>query len=266
LFVNDPNLRKERAMKKRLSFLFFGFFFAVLFCGAAFGWTTRKEPPVFKTHEEERLYQLAHGEILTDGGYMTKGAWGIMEGVIQAPPAVVWNIFIHPENWVKYHFPNLVDSRPTDAKISEKISSTPNIQDFYREIGNKVIDPVKTRKDGGTWISYTFQSYDLPWPLSDRWMILKNQMDETERGVYRATWIRAAGNIRTMEGSLLLKPFDGNPNLTFLEYQVRSDPGSNVPKFLLRWGIKKTMPAAIQAIRRGAAAEIQLNRPDYLLR
>jgi hypothetical protein len=49
----------------------------------------------------------------------------------------------------------------------------------------------------------------------------------------------------------VIEPFDV-PHLTIMTKYATSDPGSTVPKFLLRWGLKKSMPGTIEAIRREA--------------
>ena len=215
----------------------------------------KEERPVFKNQEEERLYRLRHGEILTDGGYLKKGVWGRMEGVIQAPTEVVWKLFLDADAWRRYRFPTLADSRAVTAEIAKEVESTKKVEDFYQAIGDRVFDPMKERKTGGVWESYTFQYYDVPWPVANKWMIVKNINDETHiaEGVYKGSWTKAAGNVRTLSGEMKLEPFESDRNLTRMVYYVESDPGSSVPKFLLKWGVKKTMPQAIRVIRREAA-------------
>jgi hypothetical protein len=249
-------------------FTFFVLFFTVLPpfpADAVYKVKPKAEKPVFGTAEEERLYRLGKGEILTDGGYLKKGVWGKMEGVIQAQPEVVWKLFLNSNEWKNYRFPNMIDSRAaTDAMVKE-VGLSEKVEDFYRAIGNQAIDPFAERKKGAVWTNHTFQHYDLPWPVANRWMVVKNTNDETRvaEGVYRSEWAKAAGNVRTLDGSLSLEPFDGDKNRTLLVYQIKSDPGSHVPKFLLKWGVKKTMPAAIRIIRREAAKVV---RPVPLLK
>lgn len=211
--------------------------------------------PVFANASEERLYRLRHGEVLADGGYLPKGVWGRMEGLIQAPPDVVWRLYLQANDWKRYRLPNLFDSRAVSEEVARFAASTQKVEDFYKVLGDRFFDPEKDRRKGGVWTNHTFQYFDIPWPIANRWFVVRSLNDETKahEGIYRAEWVKAAGNVRTIEGEILFEPFEGRRNLTRMEYNVKSDPGSSVPKFLVKWGVKKSMPAAIRAIRREAA-------------
>ncbi len=260
-------------MRKRISCLFFLMAgLLVLSPSLEATFKVKKKPeeakPVFQNAEEERLYRLGKGEILTDGGYLSKrgGVWGKMAGVIQAPPDVVWRLFIHANDWKQYGIPNMLDSRSVTAEIASAAAGSDKVEEFYKVMGGRVIDTLTYQKPGGVWTDYTFQHYDLPWPVANRWMVVKNANDETRRGegIFRCSWVKVAGNVRTIEGSLILKPFSDDRGRTLMEYNVRSDPGSSVPRFLVKWGVKKSMPAAIRAIRRAAAR--LTGRPPPLLK
>ena len=95
-------------------------------------------------------------------------------------------------------------------------------------------------------------------------MIVKNTYDETKssQGIYRVEWTKVAGDVKTMEGYFLVEPFGNTGDRTLLTYEVRSNPGSRVPRFLLKWGVKKAMPASIRATRRQATK--QFGRPPPL--
>ncbi len=226
--------------------------------------TQKEERPSFKSPEEERLYRLRHGEVLTDGGYLKKGVWGRMEGVIQAPTDVVWKLFLDANAWKRYGLPTMADSRAVTGEIAHEVESSKKVEDFYQAIGTLVVDPMERRRKGGIWENYTFQHYDLPWPVANKWMIVKNINDETgiSDGIYRGTWTKAAGNVRSLEGEIRLEPFEGDRHRTLMLYSVKSDPGSTVPKFLLKWAVKKSMPQAIRVIRREAA---KISRPSAIL-
>ena len=235
--------------------LLLAFLFLIPASEATYKVKPKEAKPVFASAAEERLYRLRKGEILTDGGYLKKGVWGKMEGVVQAPAEIVWRLFVQANEWRRYRFPNMTDSRAVTEAIVKEVGGSDKVEDVYRVIGDRIFDATADRKKGGVWTGYTFQHYDLPWPVANRWMIVKNSNDETRlgEGIYRSEWTKAAGNVRTLDGTLSLEPFEKDPNLTLLIYEIRSDPGSSVPKFLLKWGVKNTMPAAIRIIRREAA-------------
>lgn len=225
-----------------------------------------KPRPVFNSAQEEHLYGLSHGEIYTNGGYVKEGVWGTMEGVIEAPSELVWKLFLRTNDWKYYRLPNLTDSRAVTEEIVERVGDNQKAKAFYEALGDQVINPVRHRNPTGVWHSYTFQYYDLPWPLADKWMVVKNKNDETKGagGVYKVEWDSVVGNVKTMSGSMILEPFEGDKERTRMEYHVLSNPGSKVPRFLIKWGVKSTMPAAIRAIRR--VSEEAYGRPPPLLK
>jgi hypothetical protein len=48
-----------------------------------------------KENYEDRLRK---GEAITEGGYLEKGVWGKLEGVVDVPPVIVWRLFFKPIN------------------------------------------------------------------------------------------------------------------------------------------------------------------------
>lgn len=209
--------------------------------------------PALQNSGEDRLQRLRQGEVLTDGGYLKKGVWGGMEGVVQATPDRVWRLFIYANNWKKYGLPDLVDCRAVNEAILGQVKGTKKVEDFYKALGNQVIDPVEHRVSRSKWENYTFQMFNLPWPVSDKWYVIQNFADETRsaEGIYKTTWEKRAGNVRSLHGELDLEPFEGDKNKTLLRYRVESNLGS-VPRFLVKWGVKKSLPSAMKVIRREA--------------
>jgi hypothetical protein len=222
--------------------------------------------PVFSSPEEERLYRLRRGEIFTDGGYLKKGVWGQMEGVVQAPPKIVWRLFIHANEWTKYKLPQLVDSRALSEEVALGAVPLKKVEDFYKLLGDRIFDATQNQKSKATWNNHTFQYYDLPWPVSNKWMVMRNTNDETEgeKGIYRCQWEKIAGNLRSLKGEFRIEPFAGDSKRTLLFYRVETDPGSGVPRFLLKWGVKKSLPAAMRVIRRESLR--LANQPSPILK
>ncbi len=263
-----PKVRQKRLIKKPLLWtLLLLSFWSAFPSNLQAGYKVKKpEKAVFASPEEERIYGLDQGQILTDGGYLKKGVWGKMEGVIDAPPLVVWRIFIQVNEWKKYGLPNLTDSRALPETLALQSAGLKKAADFYSIIGDRVFDATENEVTGHVWINYAFQYYNLPWPVADRWMVMKNVNNEKERdkGVFHCEWSKVGGNVNTINGNVLIEPFQGDPKRTRMEYYVESDPGSSIPKFLLKWGIKRTLPAAIKIIRR--EAQRVLTTPQPLLK
>lgn len=226
----------------------------------------KQEQAAFASPEEERIDRLDHGEILTDGGYLAKGVWGKMEGVVEAPPVLVWRIFLAANDWKNYGLPHLTDSRAVPEDLALQSQGLKKVDDYYQIIGDQVYDPAQNQRTGTVWNNFTFQYYDLPWPVANRWFVLKNVNNEKEgeSGKYLSEWTKVGGNVNTLNGKMTISPFNGDKNRSLVEYYIESDPGSAVPRFLLKWGIKKTMPDAIRIVRR-ESGRLQ-SRPPPLLK
>jgi hypothetical protein len=189
-----------------------------------------------------------------------------MEAVVDAPPNIVWRLFIYANDWKGYGLPELIDCRAVDQAILDQVKETKQVKAFYKALGNRVIDPVENRIPRAKWENYTFQFFNMPWPVSDKWFIIKNHADETDsdREIYKTSWEKMAGNVRGMSGTLDLEPFEGDRNRTLFRYRVEADPGGFIPKFMLKWGVKRSMPQAIFVIRRQSV--LLKNKPAPLLK
>ncbi len=209
--------------------------------------------------------RLAQGEIVSEGGYLQKGVWAKMQGVVQASPEVVWELFIQANDWKRYRIPHLTDSRAVTPDVASAVSASEHVEDYYKAAGATVVNPVAGRKKGQVWVNHSFQYYNLPWPVANKWMVVKTQNDESRSAEhrFRGEWTKTAGNVRSVDGNIVIEPFDNSPQLTLMTYYATSDPGSAVPKFLLKWGLKKTMPATLEAIRR-EAAKVTGKPPSFL--
>ena len=200
------------------------------------------------------LGELQRGKVLSEGGHEKRVVWGRMAGVVKAPPSVVWELFIDSDAWPRYGIPRLLDSRLVSRELAAAMKTEKKVDDFYASLGTQQVPLKGQRRAGGKWTHFAFQHYDVPWPVKNRWMIVDTQDNETASGEgrYLAALKLAGGNLKMMEGEFRLSRFEGDPRRTLLEYSVRTDPGAHVPRFLVKWGVKKIMPAVIEAIRRQA--------------
>ena len=205
----------------------------------------------------QRLEQLRAGHLFAKGGYSAGGVWAKMEVVIQAPPALVWKLFTSSNDWNSYGVPFLLDTRAVNRDIAELVQESDDVQDVYGAIGTRTFDPYEKRRAGEKWPSYVFQFVDVKWPLDDRWVISFNKHDEgrASQGIYAMEWEKVAGDVRIYRGEMILRPFDGNPQMTRLVYVIDIHPGSFVPRFLLKGVVTHSFPDAIHAIRRAARRE-----------
>ncbi|MBI2083626.1 MAG: hypothetical protein HYT76_08705 [Deltaproteobacteria bacterium] len=200
-------------------------------------------------------------EFFSDGGYEGKMVWGKMVATIPAPPQFVWEIYIDVNQWDKIGIARLIDSRLVNLKIVEQVKETDDVDDLYEALGPQVFSVEPLRRKGGEWRHLHFQFFNVPWPISNKWLVLDMKDIETrsERGIYRAEWTLAAGNLESMEGYIQFEPNQGDRKTTRLEYYVKVNPGSHVPKFLVRWAVNSAMPRTIQAIRRETVRRLTLS-------
>lgn len=234
----------------------------ILFCFSSLSFAQEKDSFQNRDRLEQRLSQ---GEIFTDGGFEGKAVWGKMKAVINVPPEIVWKLFIKTNDWKYYKMPTLADSHTVNAEILRQVGSSTKSERFYQVFGSQFIDPFLFQKKGQKWTGYFFQFFDLPWPVANHWMIVKADYDEAkiQESTYRCDWVKEAGNIVMSEGSFKLSRYQGDRYRTLFDYDVVADTGSSVPKFLLKWGIKSTMPGIVQAIRK--VAQEEYGRPPPIL-
>ncbi len=200
------------------------------------------------------IEQSQNGDIISEGGYDGHAIWAKLIGVLPAPPEIVWQLFIDSDAWNRYDIPRLIESRLVSAEITEACRDFHQVGKFYKVLGEQHFSITPIRRVGGKWIHYAFQYYNVPWPVANRWMIVETVDDETRRveGIYSSRMHQVAGNLRTLEATLLLKPYGVGSKKTLMEYWVKTDPGSHVPRFLMRWGIKKILPQVIFSLRQEA--------------
>lgn len=198
------------------------------------------------------MNRVSRGEIITDGGFQGKEVWGKMVAVINVPPDIVWDLFIRTNDWKYYKMPTLADSHTVNQQIVDAVGDSQKVENFYKKLGAQVVDPFSFRKRGDVWQGHFFQYFDLPWPVSNRWMIVKARYDERQiaQSHYVCEWEKISGNIKSSQGSFKLSRFEEDPRRTLFVYDVKADTGSHVPRFLLKWGLQSTMPGIVQAIRR----------------
>ena len=216
----------------------------------ALAYTVKKIPV-----KESFVKSLDRGWIYTTSDYDSgTSIQAKMQVVIEAPPEQVWELYTQNNNWKLYKIPTLVDSRALNESFVNELknSKVKKVRRFYSLLADRFHDPYATRHRGGKWESFAFQYYDLPWPVDNKWLVLKQIHDEskTSSSVFASESFGVGGNIKSFYSSAVFKPFENNPNRTLMDYKVTVDTGYPVPKFLLAWGTEQTLPRVMKAIRR----------------
>lgn len=184
------------------------------------------------------------------------GATAHMIGVINAPPEEVWELYIKTNDYKDYKIPTLRDSRTLAPLFVQQYGQgkdrSRDVNEFYQKMANLSYDPLPDRRIGAQWEAYAFQFYDIPWPAENKWLINHYKHDERRRSeaIFHTEHFLVGGNVLLLDGKVTLKPFDGDPRRTVMDYQIHVNTGYHVPRFLLVWGAKTAMPRVIRAIRR----------------
>jgi len=208
--------------------------------------------PTFSADSPDRL---ASGEIVSfcEDVPGTSQKRGEVKGVIDAPPEIVWQVITDVNNY-KDFMPRTLKSmavRPERLKgILEKKPVTP--KEVEALLDPAPPDPASYRVPARKYLIYLYSLLDFPWPISNRWYIIKILQDETlcARHIYKSNWSLEIGNLRENCGEWLLEPF-GN-NKTKVTYRLLTDPGGHLPNFLTQKGTAMTMPQIISSIRKRA--------------
>lgn len=209
-----------------------------------------------ETVDASQEIRLDAGEILVSSRFTGQVLAAHMFGVVDARPERVWSTLTDINAWGRYGLPGLHESRLIpDDRLEElgRFAHKPSYKarDYVRQT-----IPIEAlpRSRGKTWEAHAFQYYDFPWPVSDRWVLLKVSHDETRHrsGELVARWVMLYGNVKSVTGYFRLTPFKKDPERTLVSYHVGSDAGIPVPRFLVRYGTNRLLPKVVHALRREA--------------
>ena len=208
--------------------------------------------------------KLAAGEIIVSlkemPGKSRKCAQ--MVGVIDAPPEIVWQVISDVNNYQNFMPRTLNNMAVAPEKIPAILHrQAPRAEEVEQLLGPTPPDPDLYRIPGGTYTVYIYSSLEFPWPCNNRWCIVKALRNETQaaRHVYRTSWSLVTGNLEENSGGWILEPFGSDK--TKAVYQLCTDPGGYIPKFLVNQGARITMPQIIKAVRKQAAYLLRQRQP-----
>ncbi len=159
---------------------------------------------------------MSKGEISVDtievkGSDMPKV---VVKGVIDAPPAKVWQIV---SNCAQY------------SKTMTRIKSS------------KLV-----KQSGDTYICDV--TVELPFPLSNL-RATTTAKHVAGPPVWSRTWTLLEGDYQRNDGSWKLEEFAGDPNRTFATYTVHAIPNTSVPGWMRKRAQESSMPDVIKRLR-----------------
>lgn len=166
------------------------------------------------------------------------------------PADAVWKVLTDTNRW-KDVISDYADSRTLnkeqfDLANEKKPDSAKALLDL---IGSQTFASNNDRVAGKVWTSYVYQRFKLPWPLSDRWMIMRVKNDETnaDKGSYSYDYKMTLGNFKDLKGHWELLPIPDKPGWTEFRGEYTSDAGISIPHFLAKSIYKSSQQKTTQA-------------------
>jgi carbon monoxide dehydrogenase subunit G len=201
--------------------------------------------------------RLASGQIITHVSQVPGSAAarrGEAIGVVDAPPEKVWQVVIDANNF-EHFLPRMIRSKLVRSEeLKTILQARPNkASEVESLLGLTPPDISQFRLPGGKYTGYFYGHVEVPWPVGNRWYIVKVLWDESQaaRHIYTSSWSFVIGSLRENKGEWKVEPF--GDNRTLLTYRVVTDPGGFAPKFLVNSFTKKTLPQVISGVRRRVA-------------
>lgn len=165
------------------------------------------------------------------------------------PANKVWKVLIDTNSWKDLHS-DYTDSRTLDRNQFELVKEKKpiNVKGFYELVGEQIFSSYYNRRAGGVWTSYVFQRFNFPWPLKDRWVVMKIKNNESKagKGRYRYDYKTYAGTFKELKGYWELLPIPGKPGWTEFRSEYKADPGIQVPRFITRAVYKASMRRSVK--------------------
>ena len=168
-------------------------------------------------------------------------------GIVYAPRQLLWRILSDYNNF-KYFMPNIKESFMVSP---EGLEAFPEIRENqiedWQQLEKKLLRFKQQEISGNTF--YFYNCLNLPWPLKDRYYILKMKRKPEE---FTFSWTLYAGNTKVNEGSWQLLSFQGSKLKTLAVYRLLTNPGVSVSPGLIKIAMKITLPGTIKALRKRA--------------
>lgn len=173
-------------------------------------------------------------------------------GTIQGQPDDVWEQMIRFNHYASF-MPRVIDSF---FITQEGITVIQNAGTRNASRLRSLAQPFKVegnRKKGGLWSGFVFMVIDTPFPVENRWYVLKVEQDETKAAshTFKRCWSLVDGNIEAAQGCWQVQP-DTKEGQSLLTYQDHVNPGKKIPEWIARLGATKTVPEMFESLEKVA--------------
>ena len=169
------------------------------------------------------------------------------------PPAKVFKVLTDTESFKK-KMNNYNDSRTLTKQLAKKIldANPKNADDVRAAIGTNHLTSDYNRQVGHNWTDYIFFDFNFPWPLTDKWVVEKLRVDESnhKKGEYKLDFKMLAGNFKANFGHWELVPVPNHKGWSEFRGSYETDTGISVPKFVTKKGTKLGFKKDIASYRK----------------
>ncbi len=177
------------------------------------------------------------------------------EGVLQASPEQVWAQIIRFNEYAQF-MPNVLESFfiREEGVGALRTAGTENANKL-RAVARPFKIPAP-RKEGGRWEGLLFMVLNTPFPVENRWYVIRTTQDESRAAehLYKRCWELVTGNIKSSKGCWTFELGPG-PGETVSRYEDQADPGGKVPEWVTRAGATKTIPEMFRRIEKLAQSQ-----------
>ena len=168
--------------------------------------------------------RLETGEIVVDAVPADPMPFLTMEGVVDAPPEVVWDVVSHCG--------------------------------LYRGRMPRIIDSEELASDHGHVRCRTV--VETAWPMGNLTSITR-AVHTVGSGVWKREWALESGDYAFNEGSWTLTPFDAAATQTLVVYRLHAQANLRVPLVMQQVAQKHALPDTLVAVRRIVAGMSKSN-------
>jgi len=181
-------------------------------------------------------------KVWNEGGTQSAGRG---YGIFKLSPGLMWKAICSFELYDKFikrtTVSVLVDEKTRDQILKDNLQDADEVEKLFQEM-----KPGCQRKDSGEkWTVYSYQRNELPWPVSDRWVLLEITHDDKQM---RQTWKRLAGNIKQDFGYWQLYPLENGQTLG--ETEIHLDANIPATRLLTDYALAVSFPATYQSFEK----------------
>lgn len=186
-------------------------------------------------------------QVVGEGGTRS-GAWSAK--IFDRPPEQIWKAIVSLELYDDYvertTVSVLVGEAVKDKILNGGMADADKIEALFDNMEKGHVKEL----GGGRWRIYSYQRNELPWPVSDRWVLLEMTHDDEKR---LQTWKRLAGNIKEDRGSWEVREVPGEKDKCLAINVIHLDLDIPATGPFTAYAMDKTLPDTYASFEKIAA-------------